>query len=440
MKENYSCAEPFSDHTPPANGNVDSSSSQKAPPLDQIPAYLKIKQQLSYLDVFGLDNPFYRTREDLSVDCVTINGRRCINFAGYNYLGLSSHPLVSAAAKAAIDTYGTSASGSRVAAGQIPPHLELEREIAAMLGVDECVTFPSGYSTNVTTIGHLFGPKDLLIHDSLIHRSILNGCQLAGARRMHFPHNDWQALDRILTDNRSNYRYAAVLVEGVYSMDGDIAELPRLISVKKRHNAFLFVDEAHSIGVVGERGFGVSEHFGIDPNDVDIWMGTLSKTMASSGGYIAGKTGMIEHLKLSAPGFVFAAGMTPADTAAALAALRVMKAEPQRVARLRERSQLFLELAKARDMATGTSNGSAIIPIITGDTVLAVQLSDKLFKEGIVVQPIVYPAVARSASRLRFFVNALHTEEQIRTTVGTVALLMRQMSPSRLRATLGYNR
>jgi len=440
MKENYSCAEPFSDHTPPANDNVDSSSSQKAPPLDQIPAYLKIKQQLSYLDVFGLDNPFYRTREDLSVDCVTINGRRCINFAGYNYLGLSSHPLVSAAAKAAIDTYGTSASGSRVAAGQIPPHLELEREIAAMLGVDECVTFPSGYSTNVTTIGHLFGPKDLLIHDSLIHRSILNGCQLAGGRRMHFPHNDWQALDRILTDNRSNYRYAAVLVEGVYSMDGDIAELPRLISIKKRHNAFLFVDEAHSIGVVGERGFGVSEHFGIDPNDVDIWMGTLSKTMASSGGYIAGKTGMIEHLKLSAPGFVFAAGMTPADTAAALAALRVMKAEPQRVARLRERSQLFLELAKARDMATGTSNGSAIVPIITGDTVLAVQLSDKLFKEGFVVQPVVYPAVARSASRLRFFINALHTEEQIRTTVGTVALLMQQMSPSRLRTTLGYNR
>jgi 8-amino-7-oxononanoate synthase len=154
----------------------------------------------------------------LSVDCTTINGRRCINFAGYNYLGLSGHPDVSAAAKAAIDRYGTSASASRMAAGQISLHLELEREIAATLGVDECATFTSGYSTNVTVIGHLFGPKDLLIHDSLIHRSMFTGCQLAGGRRLRFPHNDWQALDRILADNRRKYRYALVLVEGVYSM------------------------------------------------------------------------------------------------------------------------------------------------------------------------------------------------------------------------------
>lgn len=417
-------------HAQPDGGQDDCPLSRNAPPLDQIPAYLKIKDQLSYLDLLGIDNPFVRTHEGLSVDCTTINGRRCINFAGYNYLGLSGHPDVSAAAKAAIDRYGTSASASRVAAGQIPLHLELEREISMTLGVDECVTFPSGYSTNVSIIGHLFGPKDLLIHDSLIHRSLLSGCQLAGGRRLRFPHNDWQALDRILTNNRRNYRYAVILVEGVYSMEGDIADLPRIISIKKHHDAFLFVDEAHSLGVLGDRGFGVGEHFCLDPNDVDIWMGTLSKAMASCGGYIAGKAGMIQHVKLTAPGFLFAAAMSPPDAAAALAALRVMKAEPERVARLRERSRLFLELARARNFATGTSNGAAIVPFVTGDPLLAVELSDELLKNGIVVQPIVHPAVDRSASRLRFFINALQTEEQIRATVETLGLMFSRLRPS----------
>ncbi len=430
----------FPSPTQPADRNHGRPSSPDAPPLDKIPAYLKIKQQLSLLDVFGLDNPFYRTREDLSVDRVTINGRRCVNFAGYNYLGLSGHPEVSAAVKAAIDRYGTSASASRMAGGQISLHLELEREIAAMLRVDDCVTFTSGYSTNVTAISHLFGPKDLLIHDSLIHRSMLTGCQLAGGRRLRFPHNDWEALDRILTDHRRNHRYALILVEGVYSMDGDIANLPKLISIKKRHNAFLFVDEAHSLGVLGERGFGASEHFGLDPNDVDIWRGTLSKTMASCGGYIAGKAGMIEHLKLTAPGFVFSAAMSPPDTAAALTALRVMKAEPERVTRLRRRSRLFLELAKAQNLVTGTSDGSAIVPLITGDPRLAVELSDELLKQGILVQPIVYPAVDRNASRLRFFINALQTEDQIRTSVETVALLMSRLRPSPLSVVLADKR
>jgi 8-amino-7-oxononanoate synthase len=416
----------------PDGGQDDCPLWRKAPPLDQIPAYLKIKHQLSYLDLLGIGNPFVRTREELSVDCTTINGQRCINFAGYNYLGLSGHPDVSAAAKAAIDLYGTSASASRMAAGQLPLHLELEREISLMLGVDGCVTFPSGYLTNVSIIGHLFGQKDLLIHDSLVHRSMLSGCQLAGGRRLRFPHNDWQALDRILTNNRRNYRYAVILVEGAYSMEGDIADLPRIIGIKKRHDAFLFVDEAHSLGVLGERGFGVGEHFGLDPNDVDIWMGTLSKAMASCGGYIAGKAGMIEHIKFTAPGFVFAAAMSPPDAAAALAALRVMKAEPERVARLRERSRLFLELARARNLATGTSNGAAIIPLITGDPLLAVELSDELLKNGILVQPMVHPAVDHSASRLRFFINALQTEEQIRATVETLGLLISQSRPSPL--------
>ncbi|HUY18366.1 MAG TPA: aminotransferase class I/II-fold pyridoxal phosphate-dependent enzyme [Candidatus Binataceae bacterium] len=407
-------------------------STAAAPPLDQIPAYLALKQRLGYFDRFGLDNPFRRTHEDLSANRTTVNGRSCINFSGYNYLGLSGHPEVSAAARNAIDRYGTSASASRLAGGQIPLHLELEHEIAQTLGVEQCVTFASGYSTNVTTLGHLFGPKDLVVHDSLIHRSILTGCQLAGARRLRFPHNDWQALDRILSEQRRNFRYAAVLIEGVYSMDGDIADLPKFIAVKKRHKAFLMVDEAHSFGVLGPRGFGVIDHFDLKPNDVEIWMGTLSKALASSGGYIAGKAGMVEYLRLTAPGFVFAAAMSPPNTAAALTAVRVLKSEPQRVARLHERSQLFLDLAKTHDLATGTSGGSPIVPVITGDSELAVRLSDELFKQGIVAQPIVHPAVEHSAARLRFFVNALHTEQEIRTTVEATAMSMLRLRQSPL--------
>jgi 8-amino-7-oxononanoate synthase len=417
-----------------------SPASQAAPPLDQNPAYLEIKQQLGYFDLFGVDKPFFRTHEDVSGDRTTVNGRQCINFSGFNYLGLSGHPEVSVAAKNAIDRYGTSASASRLAGGQIPLHLELEREIARTLGVEESVTFASGYATNVAAIGHLFGPKDLLVHDSLIHRSMLTGAQLAGARRLPFPHNDWQVLDRILSENRQNYRYAAVLIEGVYSMEGDIADLPKFIAIKQRHNAFLMVDEAHSFGVLGKRGFGVIEHFGLDPNDVEIWMGTLSKGLASSGGYIAGKTGMVEYLKFTAPGFVFAAAMTPPDTAAALAAVRMMKSEPQRVARLRENSRLFLELAKACDLPTGTSGGSPIVPVITGDSAMAVWLSDELFKQGILAQPIVHPAVEHAAARVRFFINALHSEEDIRTTVEAVALLMAQLRESPLQIAMPARR
>ncbi len=426
-------SQPSAKRTPSANEHSDSPSlpNGSAPLLDQIPAYLQIRQQLSYLDVLGVDNPFDRVHEDLSVDCVTVNGRRCINFAGYNYLGLSGHPEVSAAAKAAIDRYGTAASGSRMIAGQTPLHLELEHEIAATLGVDDCLVFTGGHSTNVDTIGHLFGRKDLLVHDSLVHQSMVGGCQLAGGRRMHFPHNNWEALDQILTDNRRKYRYALVLVEGVYSTEGDIAELPKLISIKKRHNAFLFVDEAHSFGVLGERGFGVVEHFGLDPNDVELWMGTLSKTMASCGGYIAGKAGMVGYLRLSVPGSVFASLMSPPNAAAALSALRVMKAEPERVARLRARSRLFLELARAHNLTTGTSHDSPIVPVITGDPVLAVQLSGELLKKGIAVQPMVHPAVDHSASRLRFFINTLHSEEQIRIAVDAVTRLKSELRPSR---------
>lgn len=216
-----------------------------------------------------------------------------------------------------------------------------------MVGAEDAVVYVGGHSTNESTIGHLFGPGDLILHDALSHNSILQGSILSGARRRPFAHNDWQAADEILTKCRHEYRRILLIIEGVYSMDGDIPDLPRFIDVKRRHRVLLMIDEAHSMGVLGATGRGIGEHFGINRADVDIWMGTLSKSFGSCGGYIAGTKALVEYLKYTSPGFVYSVGLSPPNAAAALASIRLLEAEPERVVRLRHRSRLFLELATA---------------------------------------------------------------------------------------------
>ena len=233
-----------------------------------------------------------------------IDGKTFINYSSYNYLGLGGHPDVNDAAKEAIDRYGTSASADRLVSGERPIHRQLEREFADLHGVDDCVVFVSGHATNVSTIGALFGPKDLIVHDALIHNSAMLGIQVSGARRIPFAHNDWHALDQLLTQCRMQYERVLIVVEGIYSMDGDFPDLPRLVGIKHRHRAFLMVDEAHSLGTMGSGELGLQQHFGLRGTDVDIWMGTLSKALASCGGYVAGETALVEHLKCAAPGFV----------------------------------------------------------------------------------------------------------------------------------------
>src|SRR5262249_46762791 len=254
-------------------------------------------------------------------------------FTTFNYLGMSGEPAVAQAAKNAIDRYGTSVSASRLVSGEKPIHRELEQALANIYGVEGAIAFVSGHSTNESTIGHLFGPGDLIVHDSLAHNSIIQGSILSGARRRPFPHNDWQALDSLLAEIRRDYRRVLIAIEGVYSMDGDFPDLPRFLEVKKRHKSYILVDEAHSLGTMGKTGCGVSEHFGFNPRDVDLWMGTISKSLGSTGGYIAGTREVVEYLKYTAPSFVFATGMAPAVAAAALAALRLLLKEPQRVDR-----------------------------------------------------------------------------------------------------------
>ena len=395
--------------------------------FDLHPDYQQLRILNEGAEKLGVSNPFFRVHEGCAGATTLIGTETFTNFSSYNYLGLSGHPQVNAAAKAAIDHYGTSASASRLVSGERPIHRELEQALAAMHGVDDCVVFVSGHATNVSTIGHLFGPKDLIVHDALIHNSALLGAQLSGARRMPFAHNDWEALDQLLTQCRLQYERVLIVIEGLYSMDGDVPDLPQFVEIKRRHRAFLMVDEAHSMGVLGRGGGGIQEHFGLRGADVDIWMGTLSKALASCGGYIAGASALVEHLKCAAPGFLYSVGMPPPAAAAALAALRVMQAEPHRSQMLQTRGRQFLEAARARGLDTGLSMGLSVIPTITHSSLKAARLSEALFRRKINVQPIVYPAVQERSARLRFFVSSEHTEDQIQTTVEALADEMRRL-------------
>ncbi|KOG08187.1 hypothetical protein ADK35_41970, partial [Streptomyces viridochromogenes] len=388
--------------------------------IECFPEVTAHQERMQLLDRLDLPNPYFRVHEGGMADTTVIDGRELVSFSGFNYLGLASHPRITEAVEEAVEQCGTSASASRLLSGSRPLHLQLERELADTLGTEDAITLTSGHATNVTVIGHLVGPGDLIVHDSLAHDSILQGCKLSGATRRPFPHNDAAALDTLLTRIRHQYRRVLVVIEGVYSMDGDIADLPALIEVKRRHGALLMVDEAHSIGVIGATGRGIGEYHDVERGAVDLWGGTLSKALAGCGGYIGAGRSVVEYLRYTAPGFVYSAGMTPANTAASLAALRVMRAEPQRLARLRENSALFATLARRAGVDIGSSHDSPIVPCIVGDSAKTLQLAEALFRQGISVNPILYPAVPEELTRLRFFVTCEHTPEQIHHTVRTL--------------------
>jgi len=381
------------------------------------PEYRNLKQRIEEMESMGNGNPYFKIHEGICNDTTVIDGQELINYSSYNYLGMSADPVVINATKKAIERYGTSVSASRAVSGEKRLHRELESELANFVGAEDCIVYVGGHATNVTTISHLFGSGDLILHDSLIHNSILEGCALSGAKILSFPHNNWQALDKLLCEQRYQFKRVLVVIEGVYSVDGDIPDLPKFIEVKKWHKVFLMIDEAHSMGVLGNHGRGIGEYFRVNPTDVDLWMGTLSKSFASCGGYIAGSKALVEYLKYTAPGFIFSVGISPANAAAALAAIRLLKTQPERVARLHDRAKLFLELARERKLDIGRSKNTPVVPVIVGNSIKCIQLSQALFRGGINVQPMIYPTVAENSARLRFFINCTHTEGQIRFTL-----------------------
>jgi len=384
------------------------------------PEFAAVDRLMASIEAGG-GNPYARLHAARNAEATVVDGRRVTNYASFNYLGFSADPAVCQAAVDAIERYGTSASATPLLLGETPLHAELERELCDRLGCEAALLFASGHATNVTTVGHLLGADDLILHDELIHDSTVRGALLSGARRLSFPHNDHEALDATLTRLRSGFRRVLVSIEGVYSQDGDVPDLPAFIRVKQRHAALLMVDEAHSLGVIGATGGGIGEHFGVARSDVDVWMGTLSKALGSCGGYIAGSAGLVKLLKHSAPGYIFATSVSPPGAAAALAALRLLKMSPDRVARLQANARLFVGLARERGMDTGRTDGSAVIPILVGDLGRAIRISESLLARGINVMPIGYPAVPPDQARLRFFVNSTHSEEQIRHTIDALA-------------------
>ncbi|NOG70431.1 aminotransferase class I/II-fold pyridoxal phosphate-dependent enzyme [Roseicella sp. DB1501] len=369
----------------------------------------------------GLESPYFRAHEGVAGARTAIGGAPYLNFASYNYLGLNGDPRITAAAKAAIDRHGVSASASRLASGERPVHAALEAALAANYAAEACLAFVSGHATNVTVIGQIMGARDLILHDQLIHNSAAEGARLSGARRIAFPHNDWRAAERELAANRRRHGRALIVIEGHYSMDGDAPDLARFAEMVRQHDALLMVDEAHALGVLGETGRGSFEHCGVPPDAVDIWMGTLSKTLSGCGGYIAGRQVLIDLLRHAAPGFVYSVGMAPALAAASLESLRVMQAEPWRVQRLQANAALFLAVAREAGFDTGPSAGLGIVPVILGSSVAAARMAAALFEAGVNVQPILFPVVPERAARLRFFLSAEHTEEEILRTVATMA-------------------
>jgi glycine C-acetyltransferase len=341
---------------------------------------------------------------------VVVNGREMKMFASYSYLGLIGHPRISRAAKEAIDRFGTGTHGVRTLAGSLTLHRELEERISTFKGTDDAITFSSGYATNLTTVSTLVGRHDTVFCDKLNHASIVDGCLLSGAKFVRFRHNDMQDLEARLQEAPSG-GVRLVVADAVFSMDGDIVHLPQVVDLCRRYHAWLMIDEAHSLGVLGETGRGIEEHFGM-PGVIDIKMGTLSKTIPSVGGYIAGEKDLITYLRHQSRAYIFSAALPPAQAAAALEAFRVIEDEPWRVQAVQRNAAHFIRSVRGHGLDTLRTE-TAIVPVLCGTDERAFRMTSEAHKKDIFVLPVVSPAVPEGLARLRATVTAAHQPEEI---------------------------
>jgi 8-amino-7-oxononanoate synthase len=365
-------------------------------------------------------NPFFLPTDSLR-EATERQGHPFVSFANYDYLGLANHPAVKSAATHALDTLGIGALASRLVGGERSTHKQFEQELADFVGTESSLALVSGYLTNVTVISHIVGSRDAILMDELSHNSIVAGTKSAVAEKIVFQHNDLDHLDAILAEKRDKYKNVLIIVESLYSMDGDIVDLARLVEIKERHKCWLLVDEAHSIGVLGQDGRGLCEYAGVDPDHVDLIIGTLSKTFASCGGFVAGKAAVIDWLRFTLPGFVYSVGLSPVITAAAQAALQLLQKESWRVEKLRRNAELFVELAREAGLNTGPAVGRGVVPIIFSSAEETYAAYQQLMNNGYYVPPIFQVGVPKDAPRLRFFISAAHTEADIRGAIGLLA-------------------
>ncbi len=339
------------------------------------------------------------------------DGRDMVQLASYSYLGLIGHPAIDEAAKAAIDEYGTGAGGVRLLTGTTDLHERLERRIADFAHREDACVYSSGYVTNVAMITGLTGPGDLVLMDKLDHASIVDGCLLSGAKWHTYRHNDMASLEKLLAKNAGEYGTILVVADSVFSMDGDVMDLPTTKALCEKYGARLMVDEAHSIGSLGATGHGIEEHFDM-VGSIDLKMGTLSKSIPSIGGYCAASAEVVDYLRHMSRPFIFSAALPPAQTAAALAAFDVIDAEPWRVAQLHENVRTYSEGLRAQGWDTMQAT-TCVVPVLVGDESLTMDLTRMLFDRGVFVCPIVHPAVPRGTDRLRTCLMATHTAEDI---------------------------
>ena len=341
---------------------------------------------------------------------VLVNGREMSMFASYSYLGLIGHPRINAAALKAIEKFGTGTHGVRSLAGTLKLHGEMEATIAEFKGTDDAVTFSSGYVTNLTAIASLVGRHDCVFSDKLNHASIVDGCLMSGSKFMRFRHNDMDDLEVRLKEAPPQAA-KLVICDAVFSMDGDIIDLPSVVELCRKYDAWLMVDEAHSIGVLGKTGRGIEEHFNME-GVIDIKMGTLSKTIPSVGGYIAGSADLIKYLRHQSRAYIFSAALPPAQAAAAMEAFRVILEEPWRVVKLCENTKLFINGLKERGFDTMKTE-TAIVPLLCGADEKAFVMTREAHKRNLFVLPVISPAVPVGLARLRTTVTAGHEPDEI---------------------------
>ena len=371
--------------------------------------------------------PYMHSSDAVDGVHITIQGRPLLQFSSYSYLDLLGHPKINAAAKKAIEEFGTGTHGVRFLTGTTRIHLELEKKIASFKKTEDAIALSTGYGANSGTISALLGRNDVVISDKVNHASIVDGCILSRAHFVRFEHNDMESLEKALGEAPKK-GVKLVVADAVFSMDGDIINLPEVIRLCRKFKALLMIDEAHSLGVLGKKGTGIEEHFGIDPTEglIDIKMGTLSKTIPSIGGYIAGNTKLINYLRHSIRPFIFSASLPPASAAAAKASFEVMEDETWRVKKLHENMDFFLKTLHASGFDTLKSQ-SPIVPIIIGNDTKALEMTRIAKSEGIFIVPILPPAVQPNTTRIRTTVTAGHSLQEIERAVNVFARIAKSL-------------
>lgn len=348
---------------------------------------------------------------------VRVNGREMGMYASYSYLGLVNHPRINEAAKKAVDKYGTGTNGVRTLAGTLAIHNELEETIASFKHSEAAITYSSGYATNLTVVSTMMGRGDYVFSDKLNHASIVDGCLMSGAEFRRFRHNDMEHLEGLLKNAPSDVA-KLVIADSVFSMDGDIIDLPTMVALCKKYNAWLMIDEAHSVGVLGEKGTGIEEHFDMY-GAIDIKMGTLSKTIPSVGGYVAASEDIISYLRHSSRAYIFSAALPPAQAAAANESFKVILDEPERIEKLNLNTKQFINGLKSMGFDTMLTE-TAIVPVLCGDDEKAFMMTAEAQHNDVFVLPVVSPAVPEGLARLRATVTAGHEPSEIERAMDVI--------------------